>query len=58
MSAKAPAVSRNCAAGNHTRCLGTVYVPKRGLVACECGDPGCGHGSDTAKARRKRDETP
>lgn len=45
-------VTRNCAAGNHVRCLGTVHAPT-GIIACECAVVDCGHGSDTAKARRR-----
>lgn len=46
-------VTRTCAVGNHSRCLGTVYDPTtKGLVVCECPTPDCGHGTDTAKARR------
>lgn len=54
MSTDAPAtvVTRNCRVGNHSRCLGTAHGPK-GLVPCACPVPDCGHGSDTAKARRK-----
>lgn len=46
-------VTRNCAEGNHLRCLGTVATPK-GLVACGCTVDDCGHGTDTAKATRRR----
>lgn len=50
-------VSLNCAHGNHSRCLGTVYdVSRAGLVRCGCPTPDCGHGTDTAKARRVRGE--
>lgn len=45
--------SLHCAAGNHSRCLGTVYDLTKGLVVCQC-TPDCGHGTDTAKARRGR----
>lgn len=43
--------SRHCAIGNHTRCLGTVFV-KRRLVPCGCETPDCGHGTEEAKAKR------
>lgn len=46
-------VSRNCKAGNHTRCLGTVYT-LGGLVTCHCPVSECGHGTDTAKAKARR----
>lgn len=55
--AAAPAVTRNCASGNHTRCLGTVHSPTRGLVPCECPTADCGHGTDTAKARNRRESS-
>jgi hypothetical protein len=46
-------VTRTCTAGNHSRCLGTVYDPaSKGLVPCECPVADCGHGTDTVKARR------
>lgn len=48
-------VTRNCAAGNHVRCLGTVLDPAKGLTVCGCPEPDCGHGTETAKARRNRD---
>lgn len=51
-------VSRNCADGNHARCLGTVYIyppdgEGRRIVACTCPVKNCGHGSETEKAKRK-----
>jgi hypothetical protein len=51
---RVPRVSLNCASGNHLRCLGTVYDLTAGLVKCACDAPDCGHGTDTAKARRAR----
>lgn len=48
-------MSMPCAKGNHSRCLGTVHLPKAGLVPCDCPVEDCGHGTDTYKARRKRD---
>lgn len=47
-------VSANCAEGKHNRCLGTVQEGRR-LVACLCPVEDCGHGSDTMKARRARE---
>ena len=49
----APPVTRTCAVGNHSRCLGTVYdTEAKGLVDCQCSVEDCGHGTDTVKARR------
>ncbi len=50
----APPMTRMCAAGNHVRCLGTVYDPTQGLVACACPTEDCGHGTETEKARRNK----
>ena len=48
-------VTRTCAVGNHSRCLGTVYdLASNGLVECQCTVEDCGHGTDTVKARRGR----
>lgn len=53
MTVQSAPITRTCSAGNHSRCLGTVYDPVKGrLVPCECPVPDCGHGSDSAKARR------
>lgn len=49
-------VSRLCAEGKHSRCLGSVFIypAEHGQhsAPCQCPTPDCGHGTEAEKRRK------